>query len=64
MLTDIYLPSYVGLILFLLMIFSGQAFRLNWKDKRNSWILKAWIYGVVSSTSFFILILASYEIQP
>jgi|TARA_B100000809_G_C15057776_1_gene501269 sterol desaturase/sphingolipid hydroxylase (fatty acid hydroxylase superfamily) len=63
MLPDIYLPSYVGLILSLLMIFSGQAFRINWKNKKNRWVLKAWIYGLLSSTSFFILVLIPLDLQ-
>ena len=63
MLPDIYLPSYFGLILLLLMIFSGQAFRINWKNKKNRWILKSWIYGLLSSTSFFILVLVPFNMQ-
>jgi hypothetical protein len=43
------------------MIFFGQAFRINWKNKKNMWILKAWIYGLLSSTSFFILILVPLD---
>jgi hypothetical protein len=61
MLPDIHLPSYFGLALLLLMIFFGQAFRINWKNKKNMWILKAWIYGLFSSTSFFILILVPLD---
>jgi|CoawatStandDraft_6_1074263.scaffolds.fasta_scaffold04313_4 sterol desaturase/sphingolipid hydroxylase (fatty acid hydroxylase superfamily) len=64
MLPDINLPSYAGLILSLLMIFSGQAFRMNWKNKKNRWVLKAWIYGLLSSTSFFILVLVPFDMQP
>ena len=63
MLPDIYLPSYFGLILLLSMIFSGQAFRINWKNKKNRWILKSWLYGLLSSTSFFILVLVPFDIQ-
>ena len=63
MLPDIYLPSYVGLILLLSMIFSGQAFRINWKNKKNGWILKSWVYGLLSSASFFILVLVPFDMQ-
>ena len=63
MLPDIYLPSYVGLILLLSMIFSGQAFRINWKNKKNRWVLKSWVYGLLSSTSFFILVLMPFDMQ-
>jgi hypothetical protein len=63
MLPDIYIPSYIGLILLLSMIFSGQAFRINWKNKKNGWVLKSWIYGLLSSTSFFILVLVPFDMQ-
>jgi hypothetical protein len=63
MLPDIYLSSHIGLILLLSMVFSGQAFRINWKYKKNRWILKSWIYGLLSSTSFFILVLVPFNMQ-
>jgi len=63
MLPDIYLPYYASLILLLSMIFSGQAFRINWKNKKNRWILKSWVYGLLSSASFFILVLVPFEMQ-
>ena len=49
-----YLPSYIGLILILLMILFGQAFRKNWKNKNNRWLLKAWVYGLISFFSFIL----------
>jgi len=61
---NLYITPTTSLILILFTIFFGQVFRKNWKDKKNNWVLKSWIYGVVSSTSFFILILAPHEIQP
>ena len=64
MLPDIYLPSYIGLLLSLSMIIFGQAFRVNWKNKKNKWIFKAWIYGLLSSVSFFILVLVPFDMQP
>ncbi len=51
-----YLPSYADLLLILLMIFFGRAFRENWKAKEKNWILKSWIYGVISAATFFGLI--------
>ena len=63
MLPDIYLSSHIGLILLLSMVFSGQAFRINWKNKKKRWILKSWIYGLLSSTSFFILVLVPFNMQ-
>ena len=52
-----YLPSDIGLILVILMIFFGQAFRENWKNKNGKWLLKAWIYGLISFFSFFMIAL-------
>jgi len=63
MLPDIYLSSHIGLILLLSMVFSGQAFRINWKNKKDRWILKSWIYGLLSSISFFILVLVPFDMQ-
>tara|TARA_B100000780_G_scaffold251471_1_gene198130 strand:+ start:397 stop:585 length:189 start_codon:yes stop_codon:yes gene_type:complete len=62
MLLNNYLPSYVGLILVILMIFFGQAFRENWKNKNGRWVLKAWIYGLISFFSFFIIALLPLDI--
>jgi hypothetical protein len=52
-----YLPPYIGLIVIVLMIFFGQAFRENWKNKNGRWVLKAWIYGSISFSSFFMIAL-------
>ena len=62
MLSDIYLPQYTGLILIILMVFFGRAFRENWKKKKNKWVLKAWIYGLISSSSFFIIALVPLDL--
>ncbi|MDA7545962.1 hypothetical protein N8870_03915 [Alphaproteobacteria bacterium] len=44
-----------------LMIFFGKAFRENWKMKNtvvsNSWLFKSWVFGLLSSISFFIIVL-------
>jgi len=50
-----YFPPYIGLILVVLMIFFGQAFRENWKNKNSRWLLKSWIYGLISFSSFFMI---------
>tara|TARA_B100000780_G_scaffold245861_1_gene190101 strand:+ start:150 stop:284 length:135 start_codon:yes stop_codon:yes gene_type:complete len=44
------------------MIFFGRAFRENWKNKNDGWLLKAWVYGLISSTSFFIIALVPLDI--
>ena len=61
MLLNNYLPSYLGLILVIIMIFFGQAFRVNWKNKNDKWVLKAWIYGLISSSSFIVLALVPLD---
>jgi len=62
MLLNNHLPPYLGLILVLVMIFFGRAFRDNWKNKNDRWLIKAWIYGVISSSSFFIIALVPLDI--
>ena len=62
MLLNNYLPPYLGLILVLLMIFFGRAFRENWKNKNDGWLLKAWVYGLISCTSFFMIALVPLDI--
>ena len=53
--------SLEGLILLILMVFFGKAFRENWKlkdtKKIKPWIIKAWIFGLLSSISFFVIVL-------
>lgn len=47
-----------GLILLIVLIFSGRAFRENWiKKGKKNWIFKSWLYGLISSVSFLILVL-------
>jgi len=48
---------YEALILIIIMIFSGKAFRDNWKKQNHKWVLKSWIYGSISAISFFMIIL-------
>ena len=61
MINNISYTSLEGLALLVLMIFFGKAFRENWKMKDTktvkSWLVKAWIYGLLSSISFFIIVL-------
>ena len=48
--------SLEGIILLLILIFAGKAFRENWKQQERPWILKSWIYGTLSAVSFLILV--------
>ena len=49
--------SMQGLILLIVLIFAGRAFRENWTKKGKNWIFKSWFYGLISSVSFLILVL-------
>ena len=61
MINNISYTSLEGLALLVLMILFGKAFRENWKMKDTktvkAWLIKAWIYGLLSSISFFIIVL-------
>ena len=48
--------SLEGIILFLILIFAGKSFRENWKKQEIPWVLKSWVYGIISAVCFFILI--------
>ena len=41
--------------LFLLLVFSGRAFRQNWKAQGPGWRWKAWLYGMPALTGFLAL---------
>ena len=61
MINNISYTSLEGLALLILMVIFGKAFRENWKMKDintvKAWLIKAWIYGLLSSISFFIIVL-------
>ena len=61
MFNNISYTSIEGLALLILMVLFGKAFRENWKMKDintvKAWLIKAWIYGLLSSISFFIIVL-------
>ena len=61
MINNISYTSLEGLALLILMVLFGKAFRENWKMKDintvKAWLIKAWIYGLLSSISFFIIVL-------
>ena len=61
MINNISYTSLEGLALLILMVLFGKAFRENWKMKDTktvkAWLIKAWIYGLLSSISFFIIVL-------
>jgi hypothetical protein len=48
--------SLEGIILLLILIFAGKAFRENWKNKEKPWVLKSWSYGILSAVCFFVLV--------
>jgi hypothetical protein len=46
-----------GILFLLVMIFTGRAFRENWKAQAEGWSMRAWLYGVPATLSFLILAL-------
>ena len=57
MFENISYTAFEGLILLIIVVFFGQSFRENWKKKKEGWIFKSWIFGLISSIAFFIIIL-------
>ena len=61
MINNISYTSIEGLALLILMVLFGKAFRENWKMKNtvisSSWLFKSWVFGLLSSISFFIIVL-------
>ena len=52
---DLTFTSFEGVVLLILMVYFGNLFRKNWIKKGSYWVLKAWIFGLVSIISFFII---------
>ncbi|MDA9914740.1 hypothetical protein N9D88_02815 [Alphaproteobacteria bacterium] len=48
--------SFEGIILLLIMIIAGKAFRENWKKQGKQWVMKSWLYGILSGISFLIIV--------
>ncbi len=46
------LSPAMGVILLLVMIFSGRAFRNNWKRQEPGWKKRSWLYGIPAGLSF------------
>ena len=47
----------VGFCLLLFMIIFGKLFRENWKNKYGKWVIKSWVYGLISAISFFVMVM-------
>lgn len=46
------LSPAMGVVLLLVMIFAGRAFRNNWKRQDEGWQMRAWLYGLPAALSF------------
>ena len=55
------LTPFSGLLLLLVMILSGRAFRENWKAQKSGWVLRAWLYGAPAALAFAALALLPME---
>ncbi|SLN43314.1 hypothetical protein PSA7680_02170 [Pseudoruegeria aquimaris] len=51
------LTPLTGILLLLVMIFAGRAFRENWKAQEEGWQKRAWLYGLPAAFCFFALAL-------
>ena len=49
--------SFEGIILLLIMIIAGKAFEENWKKQGSQWVMKSWLYGILSGISFLIIVI-------
>ena len=56
MLNELSYTSFEGLLLLLLMIIFGKFFKENWKNKKKNWVARSWVFGLVSSISFFLMV--------
>ena len=56
MLNELSYTSFEGLLLLLLMIIFGKFFKENWKNKKKNWVVRSWVFGLVSSISFFLMV--------
>lgn len=46
------LSPIAGIVLLLVMLFCGRAFRENWKAQAEGWQKKAWLYGCLAFLAF------------
>jgi hypothetical protein len=53
--TELTLTPTAGVLLLLVMIFAGRAFRQNWKAQRPGWERRAWLLGLPATLAFFAL---------
>ena len=54
---DFSYSPFEGFCLLLSMIIFGKLFKENWINKNGKWVVKSWIYGLISSLSFFVMVL-------
>lgn len=56
------LTPLTGTIILLIMIFSGRAFRENWKAQAPGWQRRAWLYGLPAAAGFAALAFIPLEV--
>jgi hypothetical protein len=59
--TDLSLTPAAGILLLLVMIFAGRAFRQTWKAQRPGWVSRAWAFGLAAALAFLALALIPLE---
>lgn len=43
---DLYFTPLVATLLFVAVVGFGYRYRENWKQQKEGWILRAWLYGI------------------
>ena len=60
---DLTFTSLEGVFLLIAMVYFGNLFRKNWMRKEGFWVLKAWIFGLISTVSFLIIAFFPFKIN-
>ncbi|RYH09759.1 hypothetical protein [Tropicimonas sp. IMCC6043] len=56
------LTPLTATLLFLVLVFSGRAFRQTWKAQAPGWRLRAWLYGTPALLGFLALALLPLQV--
>ncbi len=55
------MPRWWGVVFLVVFAFSGRGFRENWKHQNQGWKGRCWLYGVLSTLSFCLLVFGSFS---
>jgi hypothetical protein len=46
---------FVAVILVFAVVICGHRFRLAWKEQSTGWVLRAWVFGLISGGGLLVL---------